>query len=1480
MAAGSPELRLGVSFDLESFKKTALPSLTQAASNFGLKINIEFNRTSINEEMRLLGRQLGQRKYRIDLNDTSIKSAIEQVDRLAQKLSGLKGNAGRGSVLTSVLSGANLPQTKALYSSAKELGIVSGTVSRAKAELASELKAGFASAGEDAVKGLIQGILSEQGKLAGIAASLSEELLTALKQALEIQSPSRKMMEIGKQAGDGFNNGLIASMEEATRNAVAVIDASLKRLDRMVEMRQRKARAIAPGQPNFELAQAQLGALSGQRERVQNRAESIRLRAAANQFETGSQQSLSKQIQSLQIEASEIKPNTRDWNSLQEKISVLKMEMDKAARAAQEIQMRTELGAYAPGSLAALESRLVILKSRAREIAPNTTQWQEFNKEIQKAERLVEKATRKPLALKDRVGAAGGAFLYGGGLGGGIGSALGGIAGGLGGGVPGAFAGAAAGQIVDNLGQSLAAITAQAAKVQQLQRGLALASIDAKDFAESQAAVADTSKRLFIPIEQVTKSFAQLRVNTKQYGLSVQDTKQILEGTVLAVSAFGGSADDVDGAMRAVVQILSKGSVQAEELRGQLGERFPGAVVKFAQANKMSFEELSKGLEQGSIGVKEFVAFAEKNYEDYAQFSEKLATAPEFAGRRLQVALEQVGIAIGGVFTDAGADIQDTLTSTLNGISNFVKDNEQELKTIASGLASLVKLTEQAGSTITRIIGSDIARAFRDVAEAATTIRNLTGGGDIRSVAGERQTTSRRINEQFAKIGKLRKEGKTLELVEEETTLRSLQKRRDELDRQYRGMGGNAAYQLTKTGTTVDSSLSFGGAGAGMSIERPAKEEKEKATSLESFERLRDQLADAYNKAEIERIKQRYEMEKRLRDDLFGIQEAGANRLQRQNLSFIRALVAAERNRVEAVMDARLRVQESMGKTAEGATTGGGGGAMGGTGAIFGATGRTFNAPGFVHGHFQNQNREALVKDTVEVVMGLLSQGVNPELGSGAKFRSGMSGKEIEALVRRGIGAHKQYASGVGAIDVFMPKGTQVPVPVSGIQNLGGAAGVTGSLRHGSQLMHLDPSSTARGAGAPRKVGSNESRDTVTEANTEIAKQSLLLTERNAEILKGSELTKAQAQYIADVFGLPDLSLDNRLLKERNKLVAEGVDENTINYRLRLVELDEQYSDLQKRLPDILKEIGVKEAERKRILDNLTLGLGAAREAEKAKNDETLRGLFVQEQVALGRRMTMAQALTPDQELRAQIGERFSGAEAEQIFQQTKAVQLMEKQKQQFQSIASSIGDSFGNAFKGIVTGSMTAREALASFFQGVADSFADMVAKMIAEYMKMALIKGIMSLIPGLGAVAGGLGGGGANLGANSSAVFGLNNADMNQYSSLLPMANGGVLSGGFQAFANGGIVTGPTLGLVGEGRYNEAVIPLPDGKSVPVDLGGAMGGNITSSIVVNVSSDGKMSSSGGGADAAGFGRKLEGAVKQVIVGELRPGGLLSRRN
>ncbi len=91
-----------------------------------------------------------------------------------------------------------------------------------------------------------------------------------------------------------------------------------------------------------------------------------------------------------------------------------------------------------------------------------------------------------------------------------------------------------------------------------------------------------------------------------------------------------------------------------------------------------------------------------------------------------------------------------------------------------------------------------------------------------------------------------------------------------------------------------------------------------------------------------------------------------------------------------------------------------------------------------------------------------------------------------------------------------------------------------------------------------------------------------------------------------------------------------------------------------------------------------------------------------------------------------------------------------------------------------------------------------------------------------------GGLFGGG---GGASSIVKGVD-MPVSQMPAGMAFANGGIAFGGFRAFANGGTVSGPTLGLIGEGKYNEAVVPLPDGRSIPVQLGGKsardlMGGN-----------------------------------------------------
>jgi tape measure domain-containing protein len=98
-----------------------------------------------------------------------------------------------------------------------------------------------------------------------------------------------------------------------------------------------------------------------------------------------------------------------------------------------------------------------------------------------------------------------------------------------------------------------------------------------------------------------------------------------------------------------------------------------------------------------------------------------------------------------------------------------------------------------------------------------------------------------------------------------------------------------------------------------------------------------------------------------------------------------------------------------------------------------------------------------------------------------------------------------------------------------------------------------------------------------------------------------------------------------------------------------------------------------------------------------------------------------------------------------------------------------------------------------------------------------------VMGIAAGIGQIKEG---GASNvLGGIGSVLLGIGGA-MGGFGKLFPgkaAANGAVWQGGFTAFANGGVVNGPTLGLVGEGKYNEAIVPLPDGRSIPVKMAGS---------------------------------------------------------
>lgn len=80
------------------------------------------------------------------------------------------------------------------------------------------------------------------------------------------------------------------------------------------------------------------------------------------------------------------------------------------------------------------------------------------------------------------------------------------------------------------------------------------------------------------------------------------DQKESLFSNVIGTSRLMGlSTEEINGILKAFEQMASKGKIQAEELRGQLGDRMAGAFQLFARSLGMTTEELDKAMKDGKV---------------------------------------------------------------------------------------------------------------------------------------------------------------------------------------------------------------------------------------------------------------------------------------------------------------------------------------------------------------------------------------------------------------------------------------------------------------------------------------------------------------------------------------------------------------------------------------------------------------------------------------------------------------------------------------------------------------------------------------------------------------------------------------------------------------------------------------------------------------------------------------------------------------
>lgn len=107
--------------------------------------------------------------------------------------------------------------------------------------------------------------------------------------------------------------------------------------------------------------------------------------------------------------------------------------------------------------------------------------------------------------------------------------------------------------------------------------------------------------KMGLSTQSLVESYSSFRVAADLAGSSSENTEKIFKAVATASSAMKLSAGDTTGVFLALSQMLSKGTVSAEELRQQFGERIPGAMSMAAKAMEMTDAEFNKALSTGKI---------------------------------------------------------------------------------------------------------------------------------------------------------------------------------------------------------------------------------------------------------------------------------------------------------------------------------------------------------------------------------------------------------------------------------------------------------------------------------------------------------------------------------------------------------------------------------------------------------------------------------------------------------------------------------------------------------------------------------------------------------------------------------------------------------------------------------------------------------------------------------------------------------------
>lgn len=242
----------------------------------------------------------------------------------------------------------------------------------------------------------------------------------------------------------------------------------------------------------------------------------------------------------------------------------------------------------------------------------------------------------------------------------------------------------------------------------KLQKSLNAVNGDSRQTADDLAFLKETAQRLGINLASSSAGFVKLAAAAKGTSLEGQATRDIFTGVGGALSQLGLSSAETERAFVALGQMMSKGVVSAEELKGQLGDVLPGTMAIAARATGLTTQELSKLMETGGLLAEDFLpkfaAEAQRSFGGAGGEVQGMSNSIE----RLKNTWAETFAAIGEA---GGLKVLGVVVAALNAALMVC------VTTVGLVLNGLVGLAEAAGVTAAALANMDFSDFSASVSE-------------------------------------------------------------------------------------------------------------------------------------------------------------------------------------------------------------------------------------------------------------------------------------------------------------------------------------------------------------------------------------------------------------------------------------------------------------------------------------------------------------------------------------------------------------------------------------------------------------------------------------------------------------------------------------------------------------------------------------------------------------------------------------------